>query len=275
MGHRRLGKHLTQAHLNDAWDALEKQAALQHGRGVLRGCLLSPMGDTLRVRCEGGVVCVEAAREIAWEDDIPVPPNATSFVWRSEDGKTLVTDSPDPVGGLFVCVGRVTSHGHAVVSCDGVGRMEPARMDPDNPRSFVTRSEILPKGPLHNPVAERFIDDDLFLEPGDRNVQIVDPGATDRRVFLFDEPHFGNWFRIANNGEDADGDVIVCHGNTEIARLSPGHVLDVAVKPGARHKVTKAQKRARQDEAPNADARKAAKYKDRTRNEWFVVASAS
>jgi len=258
MGFTRLGNHLTQGHLNNAFDALEMQTVWQHGRGVLFGCHLSAAGDCLRVRCNEGIVCAETARHVAWEHDIPVPANSTVFVWRSEDGKTLVTDSDSPVGGLFVCVGRVITNETGIVLCDGSGRMEPARMDPDDSRSFVVRAQILPKGPMHNPVSERFIDEDLFLEPSDRNIQIIDGGLQPLRVFVFDSPHYGNWLRIANNGAAS---IRVCHGDTDLITLYPGELVDLAVKPPFNTTFVKG----------DAYERRQQKAKRMDRNEWFVV----
>lgn len=251
---------------------MEKREVYQHGRGVLDGCMLGIAdGGGLFVQCSAGIVCVESAQSIARELGIPVPPNSTSYIWRSETGQTLVTSTPNSVGGLFVCVGSVVTSTFHVESIGGTGRMEPARMDPDNPSSFVVRSEILPKGPMHNPVAERFIDEDLYLEPTDRNIQIIDPGIADVRVFVFDAPHFGNWFRIANNGEPGDGTIAVQHGGNVLASLAPGACVDLAVKPGPRARMSQKDKTKHRNAAPDAKTRMANKYKSRDRNEWFVL----
>lgn len=257
MGYKRLGSHLTQGHLNDAFDALEKQAVFQHGRGVLSGCHLSAVKGALKVVCTGGLVTVESARQVMGDEDIVVPANAVSYVWRSEEGGTLVTPTPEPVGGLFVCVGRVVTGSSEPLLCDGAGRMEPARMNPHDPRSYVVRAELLPKGPLHLPVAERFIDEDLVLTPSDRNIQVIDGGLSERRVSLPGEPHYGNWFRVVNSG---DADLVLYDGEREIARLAPCETVELGVRP----------RRAKPVKGRHAAARKAARFKDRSRNEWHV-----
>lgn len=257
MGHRRLGAHLTQGHLNDLADALEKQSVFQHGRGVLKGCHLVPL-DGLRVRCEQGVISVEAAKAVAAEDDIPLKPNCETFVWRDENGRSQTTSSPEPIGGLFVCVGRAVTDANTVVLCDGKGRMEPARMDPDDPRSFVVRADVLPKGASYLPVLEVFPISDVVLTTQDRNVQVVDGGETPVTVRLPDSPHWGNWFRVVNDGQ---ADVVVMGGKAKFV-VARGGVAEFVVAPKAKQKKLTARS--------SAEERKAAKYKVR-RGEWRLA----
>lgn len=256
MGHRRLGSHLTQAHINELVDALEKQSTFQHGRGVLLGCHLTPM-EGLKVRCEAGIISVEAAKLVAWEDDIPLQANSETYVWRDETGRFQTTPTPEPIGGLFVCVGRVVTDARSVVLCDGKGRMEPARMDPDNPGSFVVRAEVLPKGASHLPVQEVFTDSDVPLTVLDRNVQVIDAGKAKVAVFLPDAPHWGNWFRIANDGQ---ADLTVVANDDKVTTLVPGEMAEFVVQPASRKRGGKAS---------TAQERKDLKYKAR-RGVWCV-----
>lgn len=271
MGFDRLDKHLTQHHLNQLFEASESQTTLQLGRGVLEGCQIEAVPCALQVIARGGIIQAEATKRILDDIDVPLPAYSTRYVWRDENSRTILTETPDAPGGMFVCVGRVVTGGDAVLHVDGAGRYEPPRVQPDNPRSWVFRGEVLPKGPLHHPVAEQFLDDNLLLTLDDRNVQVIDPGYAPRIVKLPAEPHWGNWFRIINVGEYGDGVLDIHSPSGEIMEVvNPGMVIELGVKASQPEAVAWAEVKKRAKQPPSASARRELKKGSRARTEWYV-----
>jgi hypothetical protein len=271
MGFDRLDKHLTQHHLNQLFDASESQTTLQLGRGVLEGCQIEAVPCALQVIARGGIIQAEATKRILDDIDVPLPAYSTRYVWRDENSRTILTETPEAPGGMFVCVGRVITGGDAVLQVDGAGRYEPPRVQPDNPRSWVFRGEVLPKGPLHHPVAEQFLDDDLELTLDDRNVQVIDPGWAFRVIKLPAEPHWGNWFRIINISECHGGALFIYSpSGALLGELDPGQLIELGVKASEPEELSCEEAQRIAAQPPSASARKELKKGSRARTEWYV-----
>lgn len=258
MSFKRPERVFSAQHLEQIFTSIEYATVFQHGRGALSGCQIIQGKTPLQVEITPGIIQCEITRKIPRNlNDIPVPANSMSYIWASpewESHQPQVTPSDAPIGGLYVCLGRVVTNDTSIISIDGEGRMTPALHQLDDPRSYVMRGEFLPKGALHNPVSFVFSAEPVHLTGRSRNIQAIDPmGAESVYVFLPETVHFGNWFRIHNYGELGDGELIIYDSShdTELARLKPGEtckfepsykVLDAPVLYSSRGERIKAKK---------------------------------
>ena len=122
----RVGSHPTQAVLNAPMDQIERIGSRVNGRGVIEGLTLTA-GTGLNVSVAAGWIAADVIAQIG-PLTVPVPASATRWIWADPAGATVLTTTSADPGGLWVCLGNVTTSASAVTGVEAVGRMVLPRM---------------------------------------------------------------------------------------------------------------------------------------------------
>ena len=117
----RVGSHPTQATLNAPMDQIERIGSRVNGRGVIEGLTLTA-GTGLNVSVAAGWIAADVIAQIG-PLTVPVPASATRWIWADPAGATVLTTTSADPGGLWVCLGNVTTSASAVTGVTTSGRM--------------------------------------------------------------------------------------------------------------------------------------------------------